>query len=189
MTDNKRKIREEMKRRLSSLSTIEHTRLSREIAQKVFALNEWKQAETIGITVAVHPEPETKFIIEQAWIKGKRVAVPKCIPSSKKLDFRYITSFSELETVYFGLQEPVTTTEHATKEDISLLIVPGLAFTRKGYRLGFGGGYYDRFLSDYKGKLLSLAFELQLMEYLPIECHDIPVSKIITPIHIYSAEN
>lgn len=189
MTDNKREIREEMKRRLSSLSTIEHTRLSHEIAQNVFALKEWKQAETIGITIAVYPELETKFIIEQAWLEGKRVAVPKCMPRTKELDFRYITSFSELETVYFGLQEPVMTMEHAAKEDISLLIVPGLAFTRKGYRLGFGGGYYDRFLSDYKGKLLSLAFELQLMEYLPIESHDIPVSKIITPIHVYNTEN
>ncbi|MGE8078136.1 5-formyltetrahydrofolate cyclo-ligase [Peribacillus loiseleuriae] len=189
MVDNKRKIREEMKRRLSSLSILEHTQLSREIAQKVFELKEWKQAETIGITVAVHPEPETNFIIEQAWIEGKRVAVPKCIPSSKALDFRYIASFSELETVYYGLKEPVLTTELAPKGDLSLLIVPGLAFTRKGYRLGFGGGYYDRFLTDYKGNLFSLAFELQLMEHLPIEPHDIPVSKIITPNHVYSAEN
>ncbi|MBA9025422.1 5-formyltetrahydrofolate cyclo-ligase [Peribacillus huizhouensis] len=189
MTDIKRKIREEMKRRLSSLSTIEHTQFSRDIAQNVFALKEWKQAETIGITVAVHPEPETKFIIEQAWLEGKRVAVPKCIPSSKQLDFRYITSFSELETVYFGLLEPVLQTEHANKEDLSLLVVPGLAFTRQGYRLGFGGGYYDRFLTDYKGKLLSLAFELQLMEYLPIEGHDIPVAQIITPNHVYSTKH
>lgn len=189
MTENKRKIRQEMKRRLSSMSTLEHAQFSREIAQKVFELKEWRQAKTIGITIAVHPEPETKFIIEQAWLEGKRVAVPKCIPSSKALDFRYITSFSELETVYFGLKEPVLTTELASKEDLSLLIVPGLAFTRKGYRLGFGGGYYDRFLTDYKGNLFSLAFELQLMEYLPIEDHDIPVSKIITPNHVYSAEN
>ena len=136
MKDIKRKIREEMKRKLAELPPLEHTRFSREIAQKVFELKEWKQAETIGITVAVHPEPETNVLIEQAWLEGKRVAVPKCIPSSKALDFRYIASFSELETVYFGLKEPISTTEPAAKEDLSLLIVPGLAFTRKGLPIG-----------------------------------------------------
>lgn len=97
------------------------------------------------------------------------------------MEFKKISSFNQLESVYYGLLEPVAETAKASKEELDALIVPGLAFTKEGYRLGFGGGYYDRFLSNYRGDTLALTYELQLMDELPIEVHDLAVGKLITP--------
>ena len=97
------------------------------------------------------------------------------------MDFRILTSFDELETVYIDLLEPIVEqTESIGKEQIDLLIVPGVVFSNDGYRIGFGGGYYDRYMTDYKGATISLAFHSQVNHEVPIEAHDIPVQKIIT---------
>ena len=71
---------------------------------------------------------------------------------------------------------------------IDLLIVPGLAYTQAGYRLGFGGGYYDRFLRDYDGKTISLAFNCQMIPQIDLEEHDLPVSKIITNTEVITTK-
>lgn len=71
-------------------------------------------------------------------------------------------------------------TDAVSKEEIDLVIVPGLLYNRAGYRVGFGGGYYDRFLKDYRGYTISLAFSFQLIDHLPHEEYDIPVGKMIT---------
>jgi 5-formyltetrahydrofolate cyclo-ligase len=97
------------------------------------------------------------------------------------LSFHKITQFSQLESVFYGLFEPIIDqTIEVRHEDIDLLIVPGLAYTRDGFRLGFGGGYYDRYLPQYKGKSISLAFHFQVIPHFPLEEHDIAVSKLIT---------
>ncbi|MFL6562555.1 MAG: 5-formyltetrahydrofolate cyclo-ligase, partial [Bacillus sp. (in: firmicutes)] len=94
---------------------------------------------------------------------------------------RTLNEFSQLESVFYGLFEPK---EEVTKEvdadRIDLMIVPGLAYTKEGYRLGFGGGYYDRYLQNYHGMTISLAFTDQLVPQFLVEEHDVPVSQIIT---------
>jgi 5-formyltetrahydrofolate cyclo-ligase len=83
-----------------------------------------------------------------------------------------------------GLFEPITDeTLSVKKNEIDLQIVPGLVFSDEGYRIGFGGGYYDRYMSDYNGATLSLAFVTQTSHKIPVEGHDIPVSKIITEVN------
>ncbi|WP_066312209.1 5-formyltetrahydrofolate cyclo-ligase [Bacillus sp. FJAT-29814] len=187
--EDKTSIRKRMKAILSNLSEQIYEDYSNKIAQTLYQQDEWKKSATIGITISRVPEVDTYPIIRKAWESGKRVVVPKCDPKEKVLSFRTLTDFSQLESVYFGLLEPIIeeTTEMDPKE-IDLLIVPGLAFTREGYRLGFGGGYYDRFLLDFTGKTISLAFPEQMIPRFPIEKFDIPVSKIITTneiIHSY----
>ncbi|MGE7879582.1 5-formyltetrahydrofolate cyclo-ligase [Peribacillus muralis] len=181
MKGNKKKLRQEVKSRLMKLTKQEHEERSNGIADNLFSLEEWKKAKTIGITISIHPEVPTVRIIEQAWREGKGVAVPKCDPDKKTMEFRKISSFNQLETVYHGLLEPVAETAKVTKDELDALIVPGLAFTKEGFRLGFGGGYYDRFLPGYKGATLALAYEIQLVDELPVEVHDIAVGKLITP--------
>jgi 5-formyltetrahydrofolate cyclo-ligase len=174
-------IRKRMKDRLGELSETLYEDYSYKIAMSLFEESDWKQAKVIGITVSKQPEVDTYQIIRKAWELGKQVVVPKCIPSNRQLTFRTLTDFTQLESVFYGLLEPIEdfTTEIKSK-DIDLLIVPGLAYTSKGYRLGFGGGYYDRFLSDFTGKTLSLAFNFQVIPQFTVEKHDLPVSKIIT---------
>jgi len=187
---DKKSLRKIMKERLAALSDKEIKEKSEEITDRLFMSDEWKQAKTIGITISRPREVDTKRIIEKAWKFGKKVAVPKCYPEDKTMVFRLINSFSQLENVYYNLFEPIEKdTEEINKNDIDLIIVPGLAFSERGERLGFGGGYYDRFLMDYNNKFLSLAFDIQIISMIPMDKHDIIIPKIITESHVYSANN
>lgn len=95
--------------------------------------------------------------------------------------FRQITNFDQLETVYMSLREPIPAlTVETEANEIDLLFVPGVAYTRRGERIGYGGGYYDRYLLQYEGKTLSLAFDFQIVSYIPTESFDQNVQKIIT---------
>lgn len=185
LIEDKKKVRKKIKTSLEQLTDEKRVEYTKQISTKLFDLNEWKQAKLIGITISIPPEVPTLHIIEQAWSEGKEVAIPKCYPEDKTMLFKKITTFDQLESVYSGLLEPVENTVKAIPEDIDLLIVPGLAFSRDGYRLGFGGGYYDRFLSSYKGSTVSLAFECQLIDELPTELHDIPVHLVVTVDKVY----
>ena len=140
-----------------------------------------KNAQVIGITLSVFPEVETWDLIKLFWSQGKRVVVPKCEPKSRMMTFYEITSFNQIENVYMNLSEPIPhMTTKVSKEEIDYLIVPGLAYDRQGFRLGFGGGYYDRFLTDFKKPTISLAFHMQIVEKIPTDDYDVPIEKIMT---------
>jgi 5-formyltetrahydrofolate cyclo-ligase len=179
--DEKKQLRRSMKRNLENLSFPLYEDFSYRIAGQLFKEKDWLEAKSIGITISRPPEVDTLQIIRKAWEQGKAVAIPKCNPQTKELVFRNFTRFSHLEMVYSGLYEPVVSmTKEVPSEELDLLIVPGLAYTKSGFRLGFGGGYYDRYLAGNKTQTMSLAFSQQLVAQLPVESHDFPVSKIIT---------
>lgn len=166
---------------MKDMNHSEHAGKSAAILERLFACEEYASAKTIGVTLSRFPEVDTYPLIESAWNSGKRVAVPKCNPGTREMDFRIITSFDDLETVYMDLKEPVVgKTVSVDKGQIDLQIVPGVVFSDEGFRIGFGGGYYDRYLAHYRGDKVSLAFEEQTSHEVPIEEHDVPVNKIIT---------
>jgi len=174
-------IREQMRERLRQLAPEKKRAYDEQIAAKLYAFSGWQQATTVALTVSKGQEINTMPIIEKAWEEGKIVCVPKCHPETKTMTFRAIRSFDELETVYFGLKEPIEAiTEEIAPQAIELMIVPGICFSNDGYRIGYGGGYYDRYLQQVKSPTVSLAYSFQVMEQLPIEPHDIPVDVIIT---------
>ncbi|MBM7650046.1 5-formyltetrahydrofolate cyclo-ligase [Bacillus ectoiniformans] len=176
----KKQIRDHMKRLLSEIDKRDFEQESFEIANQLFAMEEWREAETVGLTVSSDLEVDTWQIIKQGWKEGKRITAPKCSPAEKSMQFYEVPSFLALEQTNFGLYEPKPVPNLlVNKQDIDLLIVPGLAFTKQGYRLGFGGGYYDRYLEQFEGEVLSLCFDRQLREDIPIEPHDIPVKKLV----------
>ncbi|PLR76955.1 5-formyltetrahydrofolate cyclo-ligase [Bacillus sp. V3-13] len=187
--NRKSEIRKMVKERLAALNKPLYEDKSYRIATKLFQDRSWLEAKTIGVTISNFPEVDTYQIIRKAWELGKRVVVPKCVPAQKQLIFRTLESFAHLESVFFGLYEPVEElTTPVDGETIDLLIVPGLAFGRSGFRIGFGGGYYDRFLAGYHGETISLAFREQMFEELPVEEHDLPVAKIITETEVIVAD-
>lgn len=178
---SKNSLRNQMLGFLKKMDRLTYERFSEDIMNRVTASDEFLNAATIGITVSRFPEVDTIPLIQSAWQCGKKVAVPKCIRSTKGMDFRIISSLDDLETVYMDLQEPkIHATISATKGEIDLQIVPGVLFSPDGYRIGFGGGYYDRYLCDYKGNMISMAFSCQMEHAIPIDHHDIPVQKIFT---------
>ncbi|MEH7016543.1 MULTISPECIES: 5-formyltetrahydrofolate cyclo-ligase [Bacillus] len=181
MKEEKKRLRKEILQRMNALSEEQYTTLSEKIADSLYKQREWIAAQTIGITLSMEREVNTYAIIEKAWEEGKAIVVPKCNRETRTMTFRQITNFEQLETVYMNLREPdPSITEEVSAEEIDLLLVPGVAFTRKGERVGYGGGYYDRYLVNYKGKTLSLVFDFQIVSHIPVEPFDKAVEKIIT---------
>ncbi len=178
---DKKILRNNMSTQLKAMDRMTYEQLSYMIGSTLIETDVWKNSSTIGLTVSRSPEVDTWQLIREGWKQGKKIVVPKCIPSTKEMSFRNISDFTELEDSFFGLFEPIESrTDEVPKNEIDLLVVPGLIYNRKGYRIGFGGGYYDRFLEGFSGQTVSLAFSRQLTEELPIEEHDIPVDKVIT---------
>ena len=178
---DKKEIRKNILVALGSMESEAYAARSLEAILRLRTDSRYKEAGTIGVTISRFPELDTRPLVEAAWEDGKRVAAPKCSPSDRSMQFRYIRSYEELETVYMDLLEPAEdSTSPAGKEEIDLLIVPGVAYSESGYRVGFGGGYYDRYLTQFAGDRVSLAFEEQLCGEVPVEPHDIPVDSIFT---------
>ncbi|WP_198162753.1 5-formyltetrahydrofolate cyclo-ligase [Halobacillus mangrovi] len=178
---NKSDLRKQGKIMLKSLTSAEKHEKEAYMYEHLFHSELWKKAQTIGVTVSQAHEWSTFPIIEQGWQEQKIVSVPKCDPDHKELNFYQLSDYSELETVYFGLKEPdPAKTKYLPKQHIDLLIVPGLLFNSKGYRIGYGGGYYDRFLTGFPGATIMIASEEQRHEQLPIEEFDRKVANIIT---------
>ncbi|MBJ8051730.1 5-formyltetrahydrofolate cyclo-ligase [Bacillus cereus] len=181
MKEEKIRLRKQIIEHMNSLSEEQYATLSEQIAVSLYAQKEWAEAKTIGITLSMDNEVNTYPIIEKAWEEGKKVVVPKCNKGTRAMTFRKISNFDQLETVYMNLREPIPTlTDEVNADEIDLQIVPGVAYTERGERIGYGGGYYDRYLVHYKGKTLSLAYDFQIVKHIPVEPFDKNVKKIIT---------
>ncbi|TCW52402.1 5-formyltetrahydrofolate cyclo-ligase [Bacillus thuringiensis] len=181
MREEKVRLRKQIIEHMNSLSEERYTTLSEKIAFSLYGQKEWAEAKTIGITLSMENEVNTYPIIEKAWEEGKKVVVPKCNKGTRTMSFRQISNFDQLEIVYMNLREPIPAlTEEVNADEIDLQIVPGVAYTERGERIGYGGGYYDRYLMHYKGKTLSLAYSFQIVEHIPLEPFDKNVEKIIT---------
>ena len=151
------------------------------IQQNLFFTDKWYKAQVIGITISKSPEISTKEIIMKSWKHGKKIAVPRCNPVDKSMEFYIINNFDQTELSFYGVLEPIPELcEMINPNKMDLLIVPGLAFNRNGYRIGFGGGYFDRFLLRYYGPTIALAFDWQTDLDFYEEIHDKKVDLILT---------
>lgn len=177
----KAELRGNMIKTLKNLSDVERHNHEHEILDALMKTDLWANANTIGITISNGFEWDTEAIIKEAWKQDKEIAVPKCDPKNKLMDFYVINSFEQLEVVYFNLKEPIPKeTKKINKDSIDLLVVPGLVFNKQGFRIGFGGGFYDRFLTDFNNTTLSLIHPSQLVENIPVDQHDISVNYLLT---------
>ena len=178
----KQRLREERLAAREALSEQERSVLDDRITQKLLATSEYAEATTVLTYVSVSSEVSTRMIIESALRDGKTVAVPRCLPGHC-LEFVAITSLDQLIAAPFGLLEPPKELPALTEEqmDASICIVPALLVDTKGYRLGYGAGFYDRFLSTYPGKKICLAYQQNLSRtMLPHTAFDVVVDEVIT---------
>ena len=182
----KQRLREERLAARETLSEQERTVLDDCIIQKLLATPEYAEAATVLTYVSVLSEVSTRMFIERALRDGKTVAVPRCLPGHC-LEFVAITSLDQLIAAPFGLLEPPKELPALTEEqmDASICIVPALLVDTKGYRLGYGAGFYDRFLSTYPGKKICLAYQQNLSrETLPHTAFDVAVDMVITELDV-----
>lgn len=182
----KEMTRKSIREQLTSLDEETYNNFSKQIEEQFLKQVANTDITTIGITISSFPEVDTSSIIKQLWAMGKNVVVPKCSPSDRTMVFYQIQHFDQLEQVYMHLLEPnPLLTKEVTPNDIDLLVVPGIVYSREGYRIGYGGGYYDRFLMGYEGNTLSLAFAIQMVKEVESDIYDLPVDQIITPNEIF----
>lgn len=180
---DKTTLRNKVRETLAIMNEEVYRRQSKAVVQRVLQEPYIIEANTIGITISNQPEVDTIHLIEELWQLGKKVAVPKCHPKTREMTFYAIESFAQLETVYMHLREPIPERcELVDANEMDIILVPGVVFDRLGYRIGYGGGYYDRYVLNYKkGKLMSLLFDEQIVNRVPTEEHDCPVDIIVTP--------
>ena len=165
----------------TGLSADEKERLDRKIQNKFLNMWQYREADVILIYVATAIEVETRLIIETALKDGKTVAVPRCVDGTREMEFYKISGYSQLEKHTFGVLEPKPD-ECEKLEDFSkgVCVVPALVFDRSGCRLGYGGGYYDRFLSNFSGETVGLCYNECVKDSIPHGKYDRRVEKIIT---------
>ena len=155
------------------------------IRARASALDIWSRSEVVHAYLGVLPgEVRTTALVEQALRERKRVLCPRVRPHGQ-LDHRELLDTSHLRKTSFGLLEPdAELAPPADPADAALIVVPGVAFTADGERLGMGGGYYDRFLVQTQAFRLGLAFEMQIQTALPQRPHDQRVDMIVTELRV-----
>ena len=178
----KQRLREERLAAREALSEQERSVLDDRITQKLLATSEYVEATTVLTYVSFSSEVSTRMFIECALRDGKTVAVPRCLPGHC-LEFVAIASVEQLVAAPFNLLEPAKELPALTEDqkNNSICIVPALLVDTKGYRLGYGAGFYDRFLSTYPGKKICLAYRQNLSRImLPHTAFDVAVDVVIT---------
>lgn len=147
------------------------------ILNKLFETQQYKDAACIYTYIDCRNEVSTMPLVRKALKEGKRVAAPKI--ENHSMEFYYISGYSDLREGAFGIMEPFGC--ELAQETDALMIMPGVAFDKENHRVGFGGGFYDRYLerenTHYK---IALAYQFQIFEQIPYEAHDICPDMVLT---------
>ena len=184
-----RPIKEELRRRSrefrAGLTPEQKQALDDAITARVLSLWQYRQCRVLLTYVSTPIEVDTRRLIERALADGKRVAVPRCVPGTRDMEFFYIRSLSELEPGAFGVLEPVPErAERMTDFSEGLCIVPALYYDYSGFRLGYGKGYYDRFLAHFGGTMIGVEYSRCVKRSLPHGRFDRPVTLLVTDRYI-----
>ena len=149
---------------------------SKQIQDNLRKIDFFRSAESIGAYYSIGSEVHTQDILQEILNAGKQLSLPKVVKND--LVFKKITSFSELEPGNFSVMEPKDRCEDV--KDLDVIIVPAIALTRDGFRLGYGFGYYDKFLHGKKLKTIALSYAKQIIKSFPRDDHDIKMNCIVT---------
>ncbi|MBR2152054.1 MAG: 5-formyltetrahydrofolate cyclo-ligase [Clostridia bacterium] len=183
----KKNLRTRYKNERLKLSPTEKQNLDEGVFNRFLKLNQYASSTTILAYVSTNIEVDTRKIIERALEDGKRVAVPYCVPDTRLLEFYLIDSLDDLMPGAFGVLEPTPDPEKRLIDwEKSLCVVPGLCFDFNGYRLGFGKGYYDRFLSEYTGIRVGICYSSGVRGHLHHGRYDRTVDVLVTEKNIKS---
>lgn len=150
------------------------------ISERVKKLYQYRAAKVIMVYVSTSIEVDTIRIIENAFKDGKQVAVPRCIPETRQMEFHYITSLDQLTPGSFSVLEPPAHYPVVTDFSGALMLVPGFLFDFFGYRLGYGKGYYDRYMSRYNGAAVGLCYSTELRPHMYHGRYDRAVDTVVS---------
>ena len=174
---NKKELRSQIRQLKRAMTEAQIEEKSR-ILGSLFAQSQlYRQADTIHGYLPYNQEVRTIPMLQQALLDGKRVAVPKVYDDEMR--FIYLTDLTAVETGYAGIPEPIADGPVAD-DPAALVLMPGLAFDPAGHRIGYGGGFYDKFLQQEPDHpTLALCYDFQMLPVLETEEHDIPVDCVL----------
>ncbi len=174
---DKTELRRRIRARKRAMTEEEIEMRSARLAQLFFASDAYKNAKTIYGYLPYNQEVRTVPMLAQALKDGKKVAVPKVYGDEMK--FLYLDDLTAVAKGYAGIPEPIADGPVA-QDETALVLMPGLAFDPQGHRIGYGGGFYDKFLAaEPNHPTLALCYEFQMLPQLDVEAHDIPVDTVL----------
>lgn len=186
MERNKRELRARMKELRSNIGGAERASADSAITERFLAHDAYLRTDTLFAYLSFGNEVSTYGIIEAALADRKTVALPYCVPGTRLMRWYRVSDLEGLRRSPFGVLEPVPDPEREIEptSEGTICLVPGLCFDVAGYRLGYGGGFYDTFLASFSGASFGLCREAQLLESLTaegvIDTHDRPVRYVVT---------
>ena len=174
---DKTELRREIRARKRAMTEAEIEERSAKLAQLFFASEAYQNAKTIYGYLPYNQEVRTVPMLAQALKDGKKVAVPKVY--GEEMKFLYLDDLNAVAKGYAGIPEPIAD-EPVAQDKTALVLMPGLAFDPQGHRIGYGGGFYDKFLAaEPNHPTLALCYEFQMLPKLDVEDHDIPVDTVL----------
>ena len=174
---DKKELRKKIRELKRAMTEEQIVSASQRLGELFLASDYYKNAKTIYGYLPYNQEVRTVPMLEQALADGKRVAVPKCY--GDEMRFIYMDDLSLVENGYANIPEPIADGPIAD-DKTALVLMPGMAFTKNGDRMGYGGGFYDKFLaSEPDHPTLALCYDFQMVESLPTEEYDIPVDCVL----------
>jgi len=179
IAEDKRALRRRILATRNQLPAAEIAARSQRLYENLAGLPAFRDARTVHLFAPFGTEVDTRPILRTLWARGARTVLPRVAPD-RQLEHCVVENFAELEAGFRSIPEPIPSCSEWLPEEIDLILVPGVAFDRRGGRLGYGGGYYDRFLSDCPAPRVALVFQMQIVDRVPREAHDRLVHTIVT---------
>jgi 5-formyltetrahydrofolate cyclo-ligase len=180
----KRRLRRSVIERRDALPAAVRAAASSVIARTVMDLDEMRGARTVHLFASFGSEVDTGPIIEGLLETGRRPVLPVVVSRDGAMEHAAISTPADLEPGFKDIPEPTPACPRVGPDEIDLVIVPGVAFGRSCGRMGYGGGFYDRFLAACAAPRIAIAFSLQVVQDVPCDEHDLPVHAIVTESEI-----
>lgn len=174
---DKKELRRQIREKKRAMTEDDIIRRSEALGEQFAQLDLYRNAKTIYGYLPYNQEVRTVPMLARALRDGKQVAVPKV--SGDTMNFIYLTDLNHVAKGYSGIPEPIAD-EPIAHDETALVLMPGLAFDPEGHRMGYGGGFYDRFLAaEPNHPTVALCYDFQMLPHLETESHDIPVDRVI----------
>lgn len=184
--NDKKTLRKELLTKRKNIDVVEKEEMDKKILNKFYESKYYRESKNIFIYISYDSEINTKEIINKSLIDNKKIYVPRTEFKTRLMDAVEITSLDDLIESEYGILEPSIDEPHIEPNELDLIVVPGVGFDRKGGRMGYGAGFYDRYFKKIsKDKMkkivkLALAYDFQILEDVPMNEQDVPVNYIIT---------
>lgn len=179
MSGEKKELRKRFLQIRDSIEKNVRLDMSREICDRLAETDVYINALAVFVYVSIGSEIDTHFLLERILKDGKRLIVPKCNTKECVMELYEITSLNQLVIGAYNIPEPSGSVRRVERDEVCLAVVPALAFDKSGARLGYGGGYYDKFLSGFCGYSVGLTYPQCMADELPFEDFDCRVDEVV----------